>query len=63
VPLSTFRSSFGKDFGVQIKAGPLAGLMSRAVLVLDAQDRVIYTEQVAEITDEPDYDAALKVLK
>jgi thiol peroxidase len=63
VPLSTFRSSFGKDFGVQIKAGPLAGLMSRAVVVLDARDRVIYTEQVAEITDEPDYDAALKVLK
>lgn len=64
VPLSTFRSpDFGKTYGVKITGGPLAGLMSRAVVVLDAQDKVLYTEQVAEITNEPNYDAALKALK
>jgi thiol peroxidase len=64
VTLSTFRSpAFGKAYGVQIAAGPLAGLMSRAVVVLDAQDKVVYTEQVKEITDEPNYDSALAALK
>ncbi len=63
VPLSTFRSpSFGKDYGVRIAAGPLAGLMARSVLVLDASDKVIHAEQVPEITQEPDYAAALKAL-
>jgi len=60
VPLSTFRSpNFGKDYGVQIIDGPLAGLMSRAVIVLDACDKVVYAEQVPEIAQEPNYDAAL----
>ena len=60
VTLSTMRSlTFGKDYGVQIVDGPLAGLMSRAVLVLDADDRIIYSEQVPEIGQEPNYDAAL----
>lgn len=64
VSLSTMRSfSFGKDYGVQIVDGPLAGLMSRAVLVLDEDNKVIYTEQVPEIGQEPDYDAALAVLR
>jgi thiol peroxidase len=64
VPLSTFRSpSFGKAYGAQIAAGPLAGLQSRAIVVLDAQDKVLYTQLVAEITDEPDYAAAVKALK
>ena len=58
--LSTMRSpAFGKDYGVQIVDGPLAGLMSRAVLVLDTDNKIIHTEQVPEIAQEPDYDAAL----
>lgn len=61
VNLSTLRApSFGKDFGVVIVDGPLAGLMSRAVIVLDATNKVVHTEQVPEIAQEPDYDAALK---
>ncbi len=63
VPLSTFRSpSFGKDYGVRIADGPLAGLMARSVLVLDASDKVLHAELVPEITQEPDYAAALKAL-
>ena len=60
VTLSTLRSpSFGKEYGVQIKDGPLAGLMSRAVLVLAGNNRIVYAQQVADIAQEPDYDAAL----
>jgi thiol peroxidase len=62
--LSTMRSlSFGKDYGVQIIDGPLAGLMSRAVLVLDTENKIIYAEQVPEIAQEPNYDAALAAAK
>lgn len=61
--LSTFRSSFGKDYQVEIVKGPLAGLMSRAVVILDEENHVIYTEQVADITMEPDYNKALQVLR
>lgn len=60
VTLSTFRSTFGKDWGVQITDGPLAGLCSRAVVVLNETGKVTYTEQVPEIAQEPNYDAALK---
>ena len=64
VTLSTFRSpAFGKDYGVAIVSGPLVGLMSRAVLVLDKTDTVIYAEQVPEIAQEPNYDAALFAVK
>jgi len=59
---SSFRSSFGVDYGVSIKTGPLAGLLSRAVVVLDENGTVLHTEQVAETVDEPNYDAALAVL-
>lgn len=59
VPLSAFRSSFGKDYGVELKTGPLAGLCSRAVVVLDENNKVVYAEQVPEIGQEPNYDAAL----
>jgi thiol peroxidase len=62
VGLSTFRSTFAQDYGLEIVDGPLAGLCSRAVLVLDADNRVLYTEQVPEIGQEPDYDAALAAL-
>lgn len=59
---SSFRSSFGEDYGLTFKTGPLVGLLSRAVIVLDENGKVLYTEQVAEIADEPNYDAALAVL-
>ena len=61
--LSDFRGSFGDDFGVTIENGPLAGLMSRAIIVTDAEGKVIYTEQVPEITQEPDYEKALNAVK
>lgn len=63
VSLSMMRGrNFGKDYGVMIEDGPLAGLAARAVVVLDADNKVLYTEQVREIGDEPNYDAALKAL-
>lgn len=64
VPLSVFRSpAFGKDYGVTITTGPLAGLLSRAIVVINPDGKVGYTEQVPEITQEPDYDTALAALK
>jgi thiol peroxidase len=51
--------NFAKDYGVLITDGPLAGITARAVVVLDEQDKVIYTELVPEIVQEPNYDAAL----
>ncbi len=63
IPLSVFRSpEFGRDYGVTITSGPLAGLMSRAVVIIDKSGEVAYTEQVPEITQEPDYDASLLAL-
>lgn len=62
VTLSAFRSTFSKDYGLEIKTGPLAGLASRAVIVLDAENKVLYTEQVPEIGQEPNYEAALAKL-
>lgn len=64
ITLSELRSrSFGEAYGVRIADGPLAGLLSRAVIVLDQDDTVVYTEQVPEITQEPDYEKALAALK
>ncbi|HSH30616.1 MAG TPA: thiol peroxidase [Thiohalobacter sp.] len=54
--------NFGKDYGVLITDGPLAGINSRAVVVADENDRVVHTEQVPEITQEPDYDKAIAAL-
>ncbi|WP_315286698.1 thiol peroxidase [Neisseria bacilliformis] len=62
VSLSTFRSSFARDWGVAIESGPLRGLTARAVIVLDENDKVLHAELVPEIAREPDYDAALAVL-
>ncbi|MFT2089805.1 thiol peroxidase [Paraglaciecola sp. 2405UD69-4] len=59
---SSFRSDFGKDYGVVFTTGPLAGLLSRSVVVIDEEGKVIYTEQVAETTEEPDYTAAIAAL-
>ena len=61
--LSAFRSSFAKDYGLEITDGPLAGLCSRAVIILDENNHVLYTEQVSEIGQEPNYDKALEILK
>ena len=62
VTLSTFRApTFGKDYGVLLAEGPLAGLTARAVVVIDASNKVTYTELVPEIAQEPNYDAALKM--
>jgi thiol peroxidase len=64
VPLSELRSrSFGEAYGVRIASGPLTGLLSRAVVVLDETDTVIYTEQVPEIGQEPNYEKALAALR
>ena len=64
VTLSEFRNElFSQSYGVLIEDGPLAGLMSRAVVVVDGAGKVIHAEQVPEIAQEPDYEAALKVLK
>jgi thiol peroxidase len=63
ITLSSFRHpEFGKTYGLTITDGPLSGLLSRCVMVLDEQGKVLYTEQVQEITEEPDYDAALKAV-
>ncbi|NTW82988.1 MAG: thiol peroxidase [Chlorobiaceae bacterium] len=63
VPLSVFRSpEFGRDYGVTITSGPLKGLLSRAVVVVNSDGIVIYSEQVPEIVQEPDYANILKVL-
>lgn len=63
VNLSDFRGSFGDDFGLIMVDSPLKGLLSRAVIVLDEAGNVKYTEQVPEIAQEPDYEAALNAVK
>ena len=55
-------SNFSDAYQLKIADGPLAGLLSRAVVVIDEEGNVVYTEQVAEIANEPDYDKALAVL-
>ena len=61
--LSTFRApEFGVNYGVRIEEGPLRGLCARAIVVIDEHDTVVHTQLVAEIGDEPDYEAALKAL-
>lgn len=59
---SSFRSSFGADYGVTMVDGGMRGLLSRAVVVADADGTVRYTEQVPELSHEPDYEAALAAL-
>ena len=59
---SAFRSSFGEDYGLTLQGSPLQGLLARAVVVADENGKVVYTQLVDEITDEPDYDAAVNAL-
>lgn len=61
--LSDFRSSYGDLLGLTIEDSPMAGLLSRAVIVADENNNIIYTEQVPEIVQEPNYEAALEALK
>ncbi|MGH8503340.1 MAG: thiol peroxidase [Gammaproteobacteria bacterium] len=63
IPLSMMRSrDFAKDYGVLIEDGPLAGIAARAVVVLNEDDKVVYTELVPEIAEEPDYDKAMTAM-
>lgn len=59
---SSFRGSFGEDYGVSFTTGPLTGLLSRAVVVIDEKGKVLYTEQVSETADEPNYESAAAAL-
>lgn len=62
VMLSAFRSPFAQDYGVALVGGPLAGLTARAVVVLNENNQVVYSQLVPEITEEPDYEAVLAAL-
>lgn len=63
IPLSMMRSrQFARDYGVLIEDGKLAGITARAIVVIDENDTVLYTELVPEIADEPNYDAAIALL-
>lgn len=62
VSASSFRSTFGDDYGVTFTSLPLKGLLSRAIVVIDEQGQITHTEQVAETGDEPNYAAALAAL-
>lgn len=61
--LSSFRSNFGKEWGLQIVDSPLKGLLSRAVVTLSEDNKVLHVEQVGEIVNEPDYQTALASLR
>lgn len=63
VPLSTFRGSFLSDYGVEVMDGALKGLAARAIVVLDENDKVVHTELVPDIAQEPNYDAALAAVR
>ena len=64
VPLSDFRhSDFDENYGVLMADGPLQGLLARSVVVIDRESKVVYTELVPEITQEPDYDRAVEAAK
>lgn len=61
--LSTFRSTFATDYGVQIVDSALAGLTARAIVVIDEQDKIVYTQLVPELAHEPDYETVFSALK
>lgn len=63
IPLSSFRSKFAEEYGVKIIDTVLAGLTTRAIVIIDENNQVIYIELVAEVADEPDYENVLAVLK
>jgi len=61
--LSDFRSDFAHQYGVQMTDGPLEGLMSRAVVVINPEGKIVHTQQVDEVSDEPDYQSAINAVK
>ena len=63
VMLSDFRSDFGKTYGVELTDSPMKGLLSRAVVVIDPAGKIVYEEQVNDISHEPNYEAAMKAVK
>ncbi len=64
IPLSDFRfSDFDESYGVRMADGPLGGLLARAVVIIGKDGKVMYTELVPEITQEPDYDKAIEAVK
>lgn len=63
VMLSDYRSDFGEKYGVKITDSPMKGLLSRAVVVINPEGKIVYEEQVADISQEPNYEAAIKAVK
>ena len=65
ITLSDFHlhSTFGRDYGVLMTEGPLSGLLARAIVVINPEGEVVYTELIPEITQEPNYEAALKAVR
>ena len=63
VTASAFRSTFGEDYGVILQGSPIKGLLARSVVVTDADHKIVHTELVPEIANEPDYEAAKKALE
>ena len=63
VPASDFRGGFDRVYGVLMTDGPLAGLLARAVVVVDTDGRIVYSQLVPEIGEEPDYDQAVEAVK
>lgn len=63
VALSSFRSNFAKEYGVELIDSPLTGLCARAVIVTDSNDKIIYSSFVEELTEEPDYKAIMAILQ
>lgn len=62
--LSSMRNhSFGKHYGVLIESGPLKGLLARSIIIADENNHVVYSELVSEITEEPNYEKAFKIIK
>lgn len=62
IPLSAFRSNFGKEYNLEFSDGPLKGLFSRSVIVLNVSGEIIYKEQVAETTNEPSYEKVMAAI-
>lgn len=62
ITLSAFRSTFGKDYGIEITEGPLKGLFARAIILLDENNQVLYSELVNEIAEEPNYEKLIELL-
>lgn len=64
IPVSSFRSpEFGEKYGLTMSDGPFKGLLSRAIVLMDEKEKILYTEQVTDLVNEPNYDGVLEALK